>query len=276
MNEEMALVPIEERKVDFYGDESTAVLVEIDGRQQIYVPVRPISEYLGLAWSAQLQRMRRDEVLAEGLTSVSVMNTQVQQRYDVVCLQLELLPGWLFGISASRVRPDLQAKIKRYRRECYRVLWEAFQVEASAGVVDEVETVPSVSTVALEQIREMGLAIAHMAEQQIEMEQRLTTRLDRAAQVVGDIGRRLSVVERKLRPPALVSDEQAEEISAAVKALAEWLTEKDTRKNHYRVSLPNCTVVLESPVTRISGSSSTSVSCGFSKIGDKPRRKELC
>ena len=67
MNEEMALVPIEERKVDFYGDEITAVLVEIDGRQQIYVPVRPISEYLGLAWSAQLQRMRRDEVLAEGL-----------------------------------------------------------------------------------------------------------------------------------------------------------------------------------------------------------------
>src|SRR5437763_104105 len=59
MNEEIALVPIEERKVDFYGDEITAVLVEIDGREQISVPVRPISEYLGLAWSAQLQRMRR-------------------------------------------------------------------------------------------------------------------------------------------------------------------------------------------------------------------------
>ena len=214
MNEEIALVPIEERKVDFYGDEITPVLVEIDRREQISVPVRPISEYLGLAWSAQLQRIRRDEILAEGLTCMSVMNTQVQQRYDVMHLQLELLPGGLFGGSTSRARPDLQAKIKRYRRECYLVLWEA-----SAGVVDKVETVPSTSIVALEQI---------------EMEQRLTTRLDRAAQADGDIQRWLSVIERKLRPSALISDEQAEEISAAVKALAELLTEKDADKNHYQ------------------------------------------
>src|SRR5207244_13165461 len=89
----------------------------------------------------------------------------------------------LFEVSTSRVRPDPQAKIKRYRHECYRVPWEA-----SAGVVDKVETVPSTSIVALEQI---------------EMEQRLTTRLDRAAQAGGDIQRRLSVVERKLRPSAL-------------------------------------------------------------------------
>lgn len=38
----------------------------------------------------------------------------------------------------------------------------------------------------------------------------------------------------KLQPQTLVSDEQAEEISAAVKALAELITTRDPSKNHYQ------------------------------------------
>ena len=43
-----ALVPLEQKAVIFYDDEVTAVLADEDGRQQIYVPVRPLCEYLGL------------------------------------------------------------------------------------------------------------------------------------------------------------------------------------------------------------------------------------
>src|SRR6266568_6916509 len=145
-DESTALVPIQEKHVNFYGDEIIAVLVEINGERQVYVPVRPITEYLGLAWSAQLQRMKRDEVLAEGLTSVSIMNTQVQQRYDVMCLQLELLPGWLFGISTSRVRPEIQTKITRYRRECYKVLWRAFEADMLSLVDQGIITIDATAT----------------------------------------------------------------------------------------------------------------------------------
>ena len=63
MSEEKALVPIQEKTVNFYGDQIIAVLVEVNGQREVYVPVRPICEYLGLTWSAQLQRMKRDEVL---------------------------------------------------------------------------------------------------------------------------------------------------------------------------------------------------------------------
>jgi len=52
-DESTALVPIEEKKVNFYGDEITAVLIEINGQRQVYVPVRPLCEYLGLTWSSQ-------------------------------------------------------------------------------------------------------------------------------------------------------------------------------------------------------------------------------
>jgi len=44
-----ALIPTEQRSVDFYGDELVAVLVE----EELYVPIRPICEYLGLSWPGQ-------------------------------------------------------------------------------------------------------------------------------------------------------------------------------------------------------------------------------
>ncbi len=51
MSEETtALMPVEERQVEFYGDKITAVLLPTgDDSQQIYVPIRPICNYLGLS-----------------------------------------------------------------------------------------------------------------------------------------------------------------------------------------------------------------------------------
>jgi P22_AR N-terminal domain len=95
-DESTALAPIEEKRVNFYGDEIEAVLVEINDQREVYVPVRPICEYLGLTWSSQYMRLKRDDVLAEALSSVLIMRTEVGQRYEVVCLQLEsCLDGYL-------------------------------------------------------------------------------------------------------------------------------------------------------------------------------------
>jgi ORF6C domain len=47
-------------------------------------------------------------------------------------------------------------------------------------------------------------------------------------------GRRLGTLEKKSSPTALITDEQAEEISSTVEALAELMTEKEPGKNHYR------------------------------------------
>lgn len=37
-----------------------------------------------------------------------------------------MLPGWLFGVTPSRVKPEYQERIRLYRKKCYRVLWDAF------------------------------------------------------------------------------------------------------------------------------------------------------
>ncbi|MCZ7672384.1 MAG: phage antirepressor N-terminal domain-containing protein [Chloroflexi bacterium] len=48
------LVPIEQKQVVFYDDEIIAVLVQLKGAEKVYVPVRPICEFLGVSWTGQL------------------------------------------------------------------------------------------------------------------------------------------------------------------------------------------------------------------------------
>lgn len=209
-DETKALVATAEEHVDFYGDELIAV--EVEG--EVYVPVRVICDYMELSWSGQRQRMRRDPVLSEALVSVCVTHPESERgAREMLCLPLKYLNGWLFGVNANRVKPELRERVIQYQRECYDILARAFQARA-------VERRGSSS---LAGIREMALAIAMMAEQQMALEGRVATaeeRLDKAAMVVGEIGRRLKSVEGKLRPDAYITDEQAAEISLRVKALA--------------------------------------------------------
>lgn len=226
-----ALVPIEERQVEFYDDELTAVVVEIDGGQQVFVPIRPICQLLGIDWASQRKRIMRDPIMAEAIQFVVIMTTNPGDPVTIA-MPLEMLPGWLFGINASRVRPELRDKIIRYQRECFKVLWDAFANRLAPAAPEETPAV-----VALTQIRELGRAIMQMADEQLAHERRITTtesRLDRAAVVVGQIQSRLTAVEQRLSPGNPITDEQASEIQAAVHGLGLLLTEHDKSKNHFQ------------------------------------------
>jgi hypothetical protein len=65
VGDEKALIPIEQKSVDFYGDNVVAVLIELDGHKRIYIPLRPLCDFLGINWDAQRRRVYRDLVLAE-------------------------------------------------------------------------------------------------------------------------------------------------------------------------------------------------------------------
>jgi hypothetical protein len=227
-----ALIAIQEYPVDFHGDEINTALVEIDGLKQVYVPLRPICKYLGLSWPGQFERINRDPVLQQETRFVRVTRTNLTGGDpEVLCLPLDFLNGWLFGINANRVKAELQEKVIQYQRDCYRVLARAFQAEITQAATSTPDST------SLMQVRNMALAIASMAEQQIEMQSKITAvnaRVDRAATVVADIQHRLSAVEQKVGPAAAITDEQATDISNQVKALAEMLTAKDPSKNHFQ------------------------------------------
>ena len=149
--EEKALVPTTIQEVDFYGDPLTVALVN----DAAYVAIKPISDFLGLEWSSQRLRVQRDEVMKDELRLITTTGADGKQR-EMVSLPLEYLPGWLFGISPSRVKPELKEKIVRYQRECFRILWQAFQSRSLAPevspvvaqlITDQAETRAQVETV---------------------------------------------------------------------------------------------------------------------------------
>lgn len=242
MTDNIALVPVETRAVELEGDELIAVLVEKDGKQVIYVPINPLVEHLGLAPRSQRRRINDDPVLSEVAQTVRVERSSGKGggTQEMLCLPLTFINGFLFGISASRVKKELRAKIIQYQRDCYNVLAEAFGV-SETGIVtaghEEATLSPRIASLA--QIRDVSLAVAQMAQEMILHEQQLEdhdvristveARLTDAARYIGGVERRLQAVEDRTAPRGVVSEDEADEVRAKVVALANLIVEQQAK-----------------------------------------------
>jgi len=154
------------------------------------------------------------------------------------------VPYWLSTVDIARVQPDAQDRLLAYKTWVIRKVFEAFQQET--GISRDVEVAPPApdEALSLAHIRDMGLAIAAFAEQQIafaaqqqaqgrridvldERQGQLSARLDRAAGVVGGLVRSVKALEQRLAPGNVLTEEQAAEVSDQVKTVAEALTARD-------------------------------------------------
>ncbi|HFE67602.1 MAG TPA: hypothetical protein ENJ93_10100 [Chloroflexi bacterium] len=128
------LVSIGEVTIPFYED---ALIVQLGEDGEIYVALRPIVESLGLSWGSQVNRIKRDAVLSKKLRTLSVfvMNTQgAGQNREVICLPKQYLSGFLFGISASRIKDDaIRAKVLQFQEEAHLILDAAFTGDADSA-----------------------------------------------------------------------------------------------------------------------------------------------
>lgn len=217
-HQQTALVPVREAQVEFYGDTLSAAQ---GADEQIYVPIRPICEALGLTWPGQWERIKGDPVLSEAVRSVRVTLTERGAR-TALCLPLKFLPGWLFGIQARRVKPELRERILRYQRECYDVLWNAFKgdvVPAAAPIPPDLSPV--------EQALLLAEAVASMAREHLALEQRFTTMADytrgyiqQSRRQLADHEDRLTALELHVSGGTTISEAEAAELQQAVKQLA--------------------------------------------------------
>lgn len=228
-NDERALAPIQQKQVEFYGDELTAVLVE-DGT--VYVPIRPICEYLGLSWAGQRERVNRDPILAESVRGVRVTRTPGTGggTQEMLCLPLDYLNGWLFGVNANRVNPEIRTRLLSYQRECYRVLADAFLSPVTA--VSPMDASDQV----LQQLHNMALVIAATTKEMMEAKRLAMDshrRLDLARDYLRGMNERLKLVEERTAAGPL-TPEQAEELRYLVNQIAELYTQRDPGKKHYQ------------------------------------------
>ena len=226
MAESSTLVPVEQKEVEFYGDDIIAVRMA-DGT--IHVPVRPICELLGVNWAGQYRRINRDTVLAEEVRSIAVATREGDRvvTREMQCLPLDYVSGFLFGINADRVKPELKERVVRYQRECYKVLAEAFQEGRLTADPTFDDLLAGESPAA--QAYKMAAAIMQMARQQLLLEAQVgehASRLDAYEE-------RLELVEATLGDPGrFVTPDQAMQISQAVKMVAMELS-KRTKRNEY-------------------------------------------
>ena len=89
------------------------------------VPIKPICEALGIDFPNQFRKIKEEE----DLNSVVVLSTTTgadNKQYEMVCLPLEFIFGWLFTINPKNVKPEAQAAVRTYRMECYRTLYKHF------------------------------------------------------------------------------------------------------------------------------------------------------
>lgn len=238
--EKKALVPVEQREVEFYGDMLTAVLVE-DGT--VYIPLRPICDNLGLDWSGQRQRIIRDAVLSEVVMSVGVTPTDIDPTSRrphtsiMLCLPMSYLNGWLFQINANRVKPEIRDNLVRYQRECYLVLADVFLASSTAVLpVDNDEK-------NLVQLHNMALVIAATTREMLETKRLAKDnerRLDLAREYLRGMNQRLSGMNQRLTTVeqrtavGSLTEEQAAEIKKRVNLIAQEMSKYEPGKSHYQ------------------------------------------
>lgn len=124
--------------VNFRGDQLYGFKQD-DGT---FLALKPMVEAMGLDWSAQLKRVKRDPILAEGM---AMMATPFGRGGDqeCACIKLELINGWLFTIDSSRItNEDVRQKVQTYQRECYQVLHDHFAGKRQRQSIDEIESDP--------------------------------------------------------------------------------------------------------------------------------------
>lgn len=114
---------------------------------ELYLPVRQVAEALGLTFSPQLRRMKRDPVIGPTLRKVHPPPPEGEsswggRRSAVVVFPLRYLPGWLMGVEVSRLKPELRERVLAYKREIAQLGWIAFQERFLPPEVREWMTTP--------------------------------------------------------------------------------------------------------------------------------------
>jgi len=89
------------------------------------VPIKPICEALGIDSEPQRQKITEDDILSS-VAMLSKATGKDEKEYKMFCLPLKYIFGWLFSINHKNVKPEAQEGVKKYKLECYDVLYSHF------------------------------------------------------------------------------------------------------------------------------------------------------
>lgn len=96
-------------------------LITFEQNGTYYTAMKPICENIGLEWGSQYNRIKRDDVLSSVIFIMKTTGNDGKD-YQMICLPIEYLNGWLFGIDVNRCKPEIRETLIKYKKECYQAL----------------------------------------------------------------------------------------------------------------------------------------------------------
>ena len=115
--------------INFFSD--TVIAVKTD--EVVYVPIKPICENLGIAWSGQLVKINNDPTLSKAITEIVIPSNGGPQ--TVICLQLKYMYGWLMKLNPSKVAPHVSDKLIQYQELIYDVIYDHFHPKQEISTI---------------------------------------------------------------------------------------------------------------------------------------------
>lgn len=100
-------------------------LVTVNHDGETYVPIKPVCTAVGIDFAAQYNKIQTDEFLQPVIAIIATTGAD-GKTYDMVCLPLKYVYGWLATINPGKVAPEAREAVTRYRSECYDVLYDHF------------------------------------------------------------------------------------------------------------------------------------------------------
>ena len=102
---------------------NTEIVIIENGEKR--VPIKPICEILGVDFSAQLQRIKNDEILGSTVGLSTTVGSDKKTR-EMQTIPFRFVFGWLFTINPKNVSPEAKEKVVKFKLECYNALYNHF------------------------------------------------------------------------------------------------------------------------------------------------------
>jgi hypothetical protein len=116
--------------INFHGTD--IIVAPGDTPATTLIPMKPFVESMGLDWTAQLKRIKTNQILFEGMAVLTIPSAGGPQEY--VALPLSLINGWMIGIQPGRIENhDKRRLVLHYQREAFDVLFRHFFGKAAAS-----------------------------------------------------------------------------------------------------------------------------------------------
>jgi len=90
---------------------------------EVWVPLKPLCDRLGVSYSRQRKKLN---VAPWATVAQKATVAEDGKNREMFCMDLRSLPGWLFGLNASKVAPEARESLVAYQREAAEVLADHF------------------------------------------------------------------------------------------------------------------------------------------------------